>query len=171
MEALFPSLPPSTGVALPQDSFSTSLTGSQTGFLAYANRARGANLSNAALGAMADHIAQAAGIPPNVFQALIQEESGFNPAAMSPKGAMGLTQLMPQTARSLGVTNPMDPVQSMEGGARYLASLLARFHSLPLALAAYNAGPGAVAFYGGIPPYPQTQRYVANILRMAGIGT
>ena len=112
--------------------------------------------------------AQANGVPPTVLSALIQEESGGNPEARSPVGAMGLTQLMPETAASLGVTNPYDPVENLWAGAEYLGQMLRRFGSLPLALAAYNAGPGAVARWGGIPPYPATEAYVANILRMSG---
>jgi len=119
---------------------------------------------------MAAQAAEQAGVPPSVFQALVEVESGYNPEAISPKGAMGLTQLMPATAQALGVTNPFDPEQSLTAGARYLAQLLRQFGSLPLALAAYNAGPGAVQFYHGIPPYPETQAYVERILALVGSG-
>ena len=122
------------------------------------------------LRAMAAQAAEQAGVPPSVFQALVEVESGYNPEAISPKGAMGLTQLMPATAQALGVTNPFDPEQSLTAGARYLAQLLRQFGSLPLALAAYNAGPGAVQFYHGIPPYPETQAYVERILALVGSG-
>lgn len=109
------------------------------------------------------------GIDPALFSRLVQAESGFNPSARSPAGALGLTQLMPGTARGLGVRNPLDPVQNLDGGARYLAQQLKAFGGDPRkALAAYSAGPGAVSKYGGVPPYKETQAYVAKIL--AGMG-
>lgn len=118
----------------------------------------------ASLRGLADQIAAEAGVDPNLFAALISAESGWNPNAVSPKGAMGLTQLMPGTARSLGVNNPFDPVENMKGGARYLRRMLDEFGSVELALAAYNAGPGAVRRYGGVPPYTETQAYIRRIL-------
>lgn len=105
------------------------------------------------------------GLSPQLVNALITQESGYNPAATSSAGAMGLMQLMPATAASLGVANPYDPVANLRGGMQYLSGLLKQYNgNLPLALAAYNAGPGAVSEYGGVPPYPQTQQYVANIM-------
>ncbi|WP_371154239.1 lytic transglycosylase domain-containing protein [Jannaschia sp. 2305UL9-9] len=103
------------------------------------------------------------GIPEDLFLRLIRQESGWNPRAVSHKGALGLAQLMPGTARQLGV-NPNDPKQNLEGGARYLAQQYRKFGSWRLALAAYNAGPGAVERHGGIPPYRETRNYVRVIM-------
>ena len=109
------------------------------------------------------------GVDPALLTGLIRAESGFDPNATSPAGAQGLTQLMPGTAASLGVTNPLDPAQSIEGGARYLRQQLDRFGGdASKALAAYNAGPGAVERFGGVPPYAETQAYVRNVLGYAG---
>lgn len=102
------------------------------------------------------------GVPEELFARLVQQESGWNPNAQSNKGAYGLAQLMPATARYLGV-NPRDPQQNLEGGARYLREQYDTFGSWPLALAAYNAGPGAVKRYGGIPPFRETRNYVRVI--------
>jgi soluble lytic murein transglycosylase-like protein len=105
--------------------------------------------------------AQANGIDPALLAGLIKQESGFNPNAGSGAGARGLTQLMPGTASGLGVTNVLDPVQSINGGAKYLKQQLDAFGGdVAKALAAYNAGPGAVQRFGGIPPYSETQNYV-----------
>lgn len=103
------------------------------------------------------------GLPSGIVDAVIYQESRGRMNAVSPKGALGLMQLMPGTAAQLGV-NPYDADQNMRGGARYLRQQIDRFGSIPLALAAYNAGPGAVLRYGGIPPYRETQNYVATIL-------
>ena len=103
------------------------------------------------------------GIPGDLFLRLVHQESAWNPAALSHKGAIGLAQLMPATARRLGV-DPADPMQNLEGGARYLRAQYDRFRSWRLALAAYNAGPEAVERHGGVPPYRETQGYVKAIL-------
>ncbi|MGZ2257781.1 lytic transglycosylase domain-containing protein [Roseobacter sp. A03A-229] len=111
---------------------------------------------------MAKDAARKHGIPENLFLRLVQQESNWNPRAKSHKGALGLAQLMPQTARSLRV-DPMDPQQNLEGGARYLKEQYRTFGTWRLALAAYNAGPGAVKKYGGVPPFRETQNYVKVI--------
>ncbi|NDV97985.1 lytic transglycosylase domain-containing protein [Yangia sp. PrR002] len=116
-------------------------------------------------GPYADLARQAArrnGIPEDLFLRLVQQESGFNPKALSHKGAIGLAQLMPFTARKLGV-DPHDPAQNLEGGARYLQEQFRKFGSWRLALAAYNAGPGAVEKHKGVPPYRETMNYVKVI--------
>jgi soluble lytic murein transglycosylase-like protein len=112
--------------------------------------------------AMAKEAAARNGVPTDLFLRLVQQESGWKPAARSHKGAIGLAQLMPGTARTLGV-DPHDPYENLEGGARYLAQQYRRFGSWRLALAAYNAGPEAVQKYGGVPPYRETKNYVKVI--------
>jgi soluble lytic murein transglycosylase-like protein len=102
-------------------------------------------------------------VPEDMFLKLVQQESGWNPGAVSPKGATGLAQLMPGTAKRLGV-DINDPQQNLEGGAKYLRMMYDRFGSWRLALAAYNAGPEAVEKYDGIPPYSETKNYVIAIL-------
>jgi soluble lytic murein transglycosylase-like protein len=117
--------------------------------------------------------AQEHGLEADLVRAVIQVESGFNPYAVSPKGAMGLMQLMPATASDLGVVNPFEPEQNIRGGVAYLKQLLDRFdHKVELALAAYNAGPGAVDKYGQqVPPYRETQAYVKKITKgQAAVG-
>jgi len=111
---------------------------------------------------LAAQIATEEGVDPDLFLRLVQQESGFKDTARSPVGAIGLAQLMPGTAKDLGV-DPNDPVQNLRGGARYLRQQLDTFGDVNLALAAYNAGPGAVRKYGGIPPFKETQNYVFKI--------
>jgi hypothetical protein len=106
------------------------------------------------------------GVDASLLAAVASQESGFNSQAVSPAGAQGLMQFMPATAKGLGV-NAFDPSSAIDGAARYLSSLTQQFGSTPLALAAYNAGPGAVRQYGGIPPYGETQNYVRSVLSKA----
>lgn len=103
-----------------------------------------------------------------IFVELIRAESGFNPRALSPKGAQGLGQLMPDTARLLGVRDAWDPAQNLDGAARYFSAQLERFGDVSLALAAYNAGPQRVVQHGGIPPFRETRAYVARITAASG---
>ena len=138
-------------------------SGTEAGFL---------RLPNGDTGPYVQEIRDAAeryGVPIKLVSAVIRAESGFNPRAVSPKGARGLMQLMPTTAATLGVRNSFDPRENIEGGVRHLRGLIDRFtNNLPLALAAYNAGEKAVEQYRGIPPYPETQDYVTKVLYFYG---
>jgi soluble lytic murein transglycosylase-like protein len=115
-----------------------------------------------------DEHARRQGVSPDLVRAVIQVESAFNPTAVSPKGAMGLMQLMPATAVELGVSNPFEPDQNIRGGVTYLKRLLDRYdHKVELALAAYNAGMGNVEKYGDVPPFKETRSYVKRITEAA----
>lgn len=126
------------------------------GTLSYRGKYRGQYLG------MAKEAARRHNVPEELFARLVQQESGWNPNARSHKGALGLAQLMPATARALGV-DPSDPYENLDGGARYLARQFRAFGSWRLALAAYNAGPDAVKKHGGVPPYKETRNYVKVI--------
>jgi soluble lytic murein transglycosylase-like protein len=114
---------------------------------------------------LAKESAEREGLTPELLRAIIGKESSFRPCAVSPKGAMGLMQLMPDTARDLGVTDPFNPRQNMEAGSRFLRSLLNRYgEDLVLALGAYNAGPSQVDRYQGLPPFVETVDYVKDVM-------
>lgn len=125
--------------------------------------------AQAALTATVQRIATEQAIPPELLHSVISVESNYNPAAVSPKGAQGLMQLMPETAKRFGVPDSFDPVENIQGGAKYLKYLLALYNGdYPRALAAYNAGEKAVAKYGGIPPYAETRDYVTRVQQKIG---
>ena len=122
--------------------------------------------SSVDIDAVISAVATRYGISVDLIAAIIEAESQFNPRAVSRTGARGLMQLMPETAALLGVSDPFDPLENIEGGVRHLCSLMDRFNgNLPLVLAAYNAGERAVISHGGIPPYRETRQYVNRILR------
>lgn len=136
-------------------------------------RGRGSSPSRAALYSLPqlnghiETVSQLYGLDPHLIRAVIHAESNFDPFAVSPKGAQGLMQLMPQTARELQVSDVFDPRENIDGGARYLRYLLDIYHQdISLALAAYNAGPEKVNTHRGIPPFPETQNYVQKVLQI-----
>jgi soluble lytic murein transglycosylase-like protein len=134
---------------------------SGAGYLPYAPRA----LDPTAIRSLVADASQANGIPPGLVHAVLMTESAGDPSAISVAGAQGLMQLMPGTSASCGIANPFDPTENVQCGAGYLRSLLRRYHNnVTLAVAAYNAGPGAVDRYHGVPPYPETQAYVTRVL-------
>jgi soluble lytic murein transglycosylase-like protein len=153
-----PAQPPVAPTATPTTDFADTLAQAQSG-------AAPAPAASSEYQPAIDVAARQNGLDPALLSSVIQQESGFDPNATSAAGAQGLMQLMPSTAASLGVTNPYDPSQSIEAGARYLRSDLDRVGgNVPLALAAYNAGLGAVEQYGGVPPYAETQNYVQQVM-------
>lgn len=127
--------------------------------------------SNSSFESLIDRASQKYGVDADLVKAVIQNESAYDAQAISSAGAMGLMQLMPATAANLGVEDPMDPAQNIEGGVKLLRELLNQFSgNLTNTLAAYNAGPGAVQQYGGVPPYQETQTYVKRVLSTYGKG-
>jgi soluble lytic murein transglycosylase-like protein len=143
------------------------VAGSATGYpaLGYGASSGAGSSESSQYDPLIEQAAARNGIEPALLHGLIEQESGFDPNATSSAGAAGLTQLMPGTASSMGVANPLNPAESIEGGARYLGQLMSQFSgNTQDALAAYNAGPGAVQQYGGVPPYAETQNYVTKVL-------
>jgi hypothetical protein len=144
--------------------FSTSSLSSVSGFKKF-------TISSISYDKAIDLAATKHGVDANLLKAVISTESNFNRYAVSPKGAIGLMQLMPATAKALGVKDAYDPYENIDGGAKYLRQLIDRYDgNLELALAAYNAGPTAVEKYNGVPPYKETQRYVKIVQRKYGGG-
>jgi soluble lytic murein transglycosylase-like protein len=134
---------------------------SGAGYLPYSPHA----LAPGEIHSLVSDASRTSGVPPGLVRAVLMAESAGNPSAISTAGAQGLMQLMPGTSSGCGIGNPFDPTQNVQCGTTYLRSLLVRYHNnVTLAVAAYNAGPGAVDRYGGVPPYPETRAYVARVL-------
>jgi soluble lytic murein transglycosylase-like protein len=168
MVATMTGAPQATSSSAASASFAGALASAQGTNQTSSPTAAAGTTGDTAFGAEIDAAAASNGIDPALLKGLVSQESGFDPNARSGAGALGLTQLMPGTAASLGVTNPLDPMQSLQGGAKYLRQQLDRFGGDErLALAAYNAGPGAVQHYGGVPPYSETQNYVNSVMAKA----
>jgi soluble lytic murein transglycosylase-like protein len=128
----------------------------------------GESAPDRALSSTVDRIAAEQALPPELVHSVIKVESNYNALAVSPKGAMGVMQLIPEIARRFGVSNAFNPEENIQGGAKYLKHLLELYHGdYALALAAYNAGEGAVARHGGVPPYPETRNYVEKVMSRA----
>ena len=158
-------LPPTLGMPGPTYPFGASAYGGSFGFGFGSAPGSPAPVAPAEIDGLVSENASACGVDPALVKAVIANESGFDANATSCVGAQGLMQLMPETAASLGVGNAFDPAQNVSGGTRYIKQMLDRFNgNVPLAIAAYNAGPEAVEKYGGIPPYPETQHYVTSVL-------
>jgi soluble lytic murein transglycosylase-like protein len=137
------------------------LYGCSGGYLPYASH----SLDPASLESLVTNASQANGVPPGLVRAVVMAESAGNPSAISVAGAQGLMQLMPGTAAGCGIADPFDPTQNVACGTSYLRSLLNRYHdNVTLAVAAYNAGPGAVDRYHGVPPYAETRAYVVRVI-------
>jgi soluble lytic murein transglycosylase-like protein len=157
-----------TSAALPAASVASAPAPASTAATAGATATPSALPAGVPYGAEITAAAQRHGVDPALLAGLVRQESNFDPNAGSPAGARGLTQLMPGTAAGLGVTDVTDPLQSLDGGAKYLKQQLDAFGGdVTKALAAYNAGPGAVQRYGGVPPYAETQNYVQKVQAFA----
>jgi soluble lytic murein transglycosylase-like protein len=143
----------------PDESFQAILDASMS------DKTSGTSASRQKIEALIDEYATKNSLDADFVKAVVKQESGYNPKATSHCGAMGLMQLMPLTAKGLGVENPYNAQENIEGGTKYLKGLMDRFgNNKELALAAYNAGPNAVKKYGGIPPYAETQNYVKSVM-------
>jgi soluble lytic murein transglycosylase-like protein len=148
----------------PKDPSAVVKTYSVSGASPFLTTTSGTNERSAQFDRLIEENAAAHGVSPHLVRAVIQQESAFNPNALSHKGAMGLMQLMPATAAELGVSDPYNPSENIRGGVAYLKGLLVKFEdNIELALAAYNAGPTAVTKYGAVPPYRETRNYVQRI--------